>query len=278
MIVDTHAHVVSADEERYPRQVTWLEVFRSLWEKPVTAELMATEMDEARIDRSLLVQPYSIYGFDSSYVVDSAARYPKRFASVCSVDMVKPEAPQDLARWVERGARGLRIFANFPVVAEWLDDPKTFGVWQRAEDRGIPVCVQMVQDQIPQLRRVLGRFRKVQVVINHLGGAKFDEGPPYPGLAPLFDLAQFPNLLLKFSTPSLNAAGKGRSTPREAFSTLVECFGARKLMWGSNFPQTFDPPLKEQVELAKRRLAFLSKDDQRWLLGETALTLWPELR
>jgi predicted TIM-barrel fold metal-dependent hydrolase len=49
-------------------------------------------------------------------------------------------------------------------------------------------------------------------------------------------------------------------------------------MWGSNFPATFDRGLKEQFDLAKEDLSFLSAEDQHWIFGETALTLWPTLR
>ena len=50
------------------------------------------------------------------------------------------------------------------------------------------------------------------------------------------------------------------------------------MMWGSNFPATFDRGLKEQLELALNELSFVSEEDRRWLFSETALTLWPMLR
>ena len=49
-------------------------------------------------------------------------------------------------------------------------------------------------------------------------------------------------------------------------------------MWGSNFPSTYDRSLKEQVELARDQLAFLPPEEQRWIFGETALSLWPTVR
>ena len=49
-------------------------------------------------------------------------------------------------------------------------------------------------------------------------------------------------------------------------------------MWGSNFPATYDRSLKDQVDMAKEELSFLSAEDERWIFGETALSLWPMLR
>jgi predicted TIM-barrel fold metal-dependent hydrolase len=59
---------------------------------------------------------------------------------------------------------------------------------------------------------------------------------------------------------------------------LLDCFGAGRMMWGSNFPATNDRGLKEQYDLARNELSFVPEADQRRLFGETALTLWPMLR
>jgi hypothetical protein len=46
----------------------------------------------------------------------------------------------------------------------------------------------------------------------------------------------------------------------------------------SNYPATHYRSFKEQVEMEREDLAFLPQEDQRWLLGETALSLWPAPR
>jgi hypothetical protein len=40
----------------------------------------------------------------------------------------------------------------------------------------------------------------------------------------------------------------------------------------------YDRSLKDQFDLARQELSFLPQEDQRWIFGETALTLWPMLR
>jgi predicted TIM-barrel fold metal-dependent hydrolase len=132
--------------------------------------------------------------------------------------------------------------------------------------------------QVSRLPAVLERFPDVRVALDHLALLRLSDGPPYDSLQPLFELLRFSNLYLKFSTETLYAARRGRSTPKEFFSRLLERFGARRIMWGSNFPATHDRSFKEQVELAREDLAFLPQEDQRWLFSETALSLWPALR
>lgn len=82
------------------------------------------------------------------------------------------------------------------------------------------------------------------------GAAGFDS------VQPLFDLVRFPNLYLKFSSVTLYAAAREKSTPGEFLSRLVDSFGATRMMWGSNFPATNDRRLKDQYELARNELSF----------------------
>jgi predicted TIM-barrel fold metal-dependent hydrolase len=83
---------------------------------------------------------------------------------------------------------------------------------------------------------------------------------------------------LKFSSVNLYAASRGKSNVTEFFSRLLDCFGASRIMWGSNFPATNDRSLKEQYDLARNELSFVPEADQRRLFGETALSLWPMLQ
>jgi len=73
---------------------------------------------------------------------------------------------------------------------------------------------------------------------------------------------------------------EGSSTPRQFFGTLVERFGAKRIMWGSNYPARWSRygDMKERLSLMRDDFSFLSEEDRRWIFGETALSLWPTLR
>jgi predicted TIM-barrel fold metal-dependent hydrolase len=64
-----------------------------------------------------------------------------------------------------------------------------------------------------------------------------------------------------------------------AFTTaLLDIFGPDRLLWGSNFPATYDRGLKERLDLAMEELSFLSQQDRRKLFAENSQALWPPLR
>ncbi len=84
MIVDTHVHIVAADQQRYPRQLGHAGI--SSWVHDLPVEEMLQHMNEAGIDRAVLSQAFGVYRGDNRYLADSVARYPDRFAAVCVVD------------------------------------------------------------------------------------------------------------------------------------------------------------------------------------------------
>jgi predicted TIM-barrel fold metal-dependent hydrolase len=273
MIVDTHVHAVSEDQRKYPRIANPLE-----WVRDMSGERLLALNRGAGVDRTVLVQAYTAYEYDNSYAADCARQYPDRFACVCILDQRRADAPDQLTYWVrERGVSGLRLFTTVEP-EPMLDDPQTFPIWVRAASLRIPICIMTRFHQVARLPTVLERFPDVSVALDHLALPRLKDGPPYDSLQPLFDLVRYPNLYLKFSTETLYAARRGCSTPKEFFSRLIEQFGARRIMWGSNFPATHDRSFKEQVDLAREDLSFIPQEEQRWLFSETSLSLWPALR
>ena len=278
MIVDTHIHIVSEDEAKYPRNV---EPHAVAWirDMPVSGESLLGHMAEAGVDRAIIVQAFGVYQFDNSYAADASAAHRDRYASVCVVDPLLPDAPDRLSYWVtERGMRGIRLFTSTQPEGTWLDDPATFPLWERCAALGIPVTVQVMARQLHKLRPVLERFPGLPVAVDHMGAPALDDGPPYEAAKPMWDLAEYPNVHLKFSSMSIYQSNEGKSSAAEFFPRLVERFGPQRLLWGSNFPNTYDRGLKEQLAMARDVMAFLSPAEQEMVFGGTALTFWPELR
>ena len=54
-------------------------------------------------------------------------------------------------------------------------------------------------------------------------------------------------------------------------------FGAERLLWGSDFPQTPDASYHDLLELARRATSGFPPTARDLFFGGTALALWPEL-
>ncbi|MBZ5643481.1 MAG: amidohydrolase [Acidobacteriia bacterium] len=279
MTIDIHPHVISSDTRRYPNAP--LGGHKSDWsrERPVSVEQMLAAMDEAGIAKSALVQASTCYGHDNSYIADAVAAHPNRFTGVFSIDVLAPDAPEKIRHWVGRRLAGMRLFtagSTMPNQADWVDDPRSFPAWECAGQIGIPVCMQMTVKAIPQLTRMLERFPKVTVILDHLAKPVLSDGPPYAAAADVFRLADYKNLYLKLTPRTVAEAQNGKATPATFFPLLVARFGASRIAWGSNFPAS-EGTLPELLKNSQSVLSVLPSEDREWIFSKTALTLYPAL-
>ena len=278
-VIDIHPHVIATDSDRYPRAP--LGGHQSVWsqERPVGVEQLIAEQDRAGIRKAALVQASTCYGHDNSYIADAVEQYPERFTGVFSCDILAPDACDTMAYWMARGLTGLRLFttgSTMPGQAGWLDDPRSFAGWRKAEETRLPVCLQMTVEGIPQLEHVLQRFPGLRVVLDHLARPAQDDGPPYAAANSLWRLARFPGVYVKVTERNVLGAKTGKATPETFFARLVSEFGASRIAWGSNFPAS-ERPLAELLALAEDALRFLPETDREWIFSRTAQTLYPAL-
>jgi predicted TIM-barrel fold metal-dependent hydrolase len=271
LIVDTHVHVLSPDRTRYPRNFA----LDMAWAKgDLAVEELARKMRAAGIHKATLVQAFAAYQYDNRYLRDARATLPDLFVAIGMVDPLAEDAARQVDELVgECGFSGIRVLLLAPEPR--LDDERLFPLYRRCAARRVPLTVLTRPAKLEELHKVLRSLPDLRVVIEHLGLCTFEAGPPYAECNQLFVLAQHENLSLKFSTINLRAATKGKASIESLFSLLRERFGARRLMWGSDFPSTSESDLPELFAFAREGLAFLAAQDQAAVFGGNALELWP---
>ena len=278
-IIDIHPHIIASDTQRYP--LAPLGGHQSDWSRtrPVSTEQMIAAMDKAGVAKSAIVQASTCYGHDNSYVADAVAAHPDRFTGVFSVDVLAPDAPERMRHWVGRGLTGMRLFtigSTMPDQASWLDDPKTYPAWEAAGELGLSICLQMSAKAFPQMTKMTERFPKVRIILDHMARPVLEDGPPYAAAASLFDLARYPSVYLKLTPRSFIESRNGKATPETFFAKLVDTFGASRIAWGSNYPAS-EGPLNNLLAVARESVASLPQEDQDWIFGLTAQSLYPAL-
>lgn len=278
-IHDIHPHVISTDDARFPRSP--IGGTQSDWSKEhqVTVEDMVTAMDEAGIASSALVQSATCYGYNNSYVAHAIAQYPDRFTGVGTIDVLQPDAVETMKSWMARGISGLRLYTGGSKLEfdfSWLDDARSFPVWEYAGEKDVSICVQARPPAFPIIVEMAKRFPQTRIILDHLARMDTTDGPPYANAAPLFGLAACSNIYLKVTPRSFDLANSGKASPDSFFPKLVGEFGARRIAFGSNYPASTGT-LRQIVDRAKDNFRSLSQDDQDWILGRTAEFLYPKL-
>jgi len=279
VVIDTHTHAISPDKQQYP--LAPVGGHQSEWsaKRPVSFEQLLAAMDEAGIDRAVVVQASTVYGNDNSYVVEAVRAHKDRFAGVFSIDVLAADAVSQLQRWLDAGLSGLRLFttgSTMPGQAGWLDDERSFPVWEYAQKHNVSICLQMTAQGIPALLNMLSRFPDIRVLLDHLARPELAGGPPYEAAAPLFSLASHQGVYLKLTNRTIAEAARGASTPAAFFPKVLDAFGAHRIAWGSNFPAA-EGALPQLLSDARESLAMLPADAQQAIFGGTARTLYPML-
>ena len=279
-IVDCHAHILSRDPARYPYSPITGQLPEGFDERAVDGEMLRARMDATGVSKAVLVQFSTVHGHDNTYVVDTAARHADRFVAVCVVDATDPQVADRLSGWADRGAAGFRLTTADRVVApDWVLQP---AVWERTIQLGLPLCVHFNlgnrDEGMPMLDQMLDRFgQDAVVVLDHAGNPPFHEGPPLYGMGPLMDMARHERLYIKFSTVNLRRLAEANVEVAPALRLLVDRFGANRVMWGSDSPNS-PGDYGDLLRQIKDQVGSYSQSDQDWIMGGTAMKVYPGLR
>jgi len=271
MIFDSHVHVWSEDEERFPFAGGAKPTM------PASVELLDETMAAAGVEKAVLVQVI-YYLYDNRYVAECLRRFPGKFAAIALLDPKSPETPDRLEELVkEQGFGGMRLHFSRQEDPFVLAQDDQFPLWRRVQDLGAAFII-MTKDctQLPALEKMVERFPEVKVVVDHMSWPKVEEEPPYPIFSNLLRLARYPKVFVKIS--NLPVVSHEPYPHRDVFPfvrMLYDAFGPERLMWASDFPLILRHcAYPEALELVRSHLDFLTDDDKDWLLGGTAAKVW----
>ena len=277
MIVDTHVHVWEIDPPKYPIGPT-APGWSSLPDEPGTADELLAEMDQCRVDWSVLVQT-SWSTWDNGYIADSVARFPKRFIGHGLLDPQDPGNAALARYWVkERGLAGFRFHPMYYSGEKILITPQNKPLWEEIASLGAVIQFHLNAQFADQVDQIARRCPVVIFILDHLGYPQVAEGPaPFQ---PILDLAKNDNVYLKLS----DVAGRSKQgfpyqDVHPYIKLLQQAFGAGRMVWGTGYPGHHRlkhkwPALLDELRLIREGLPFLSAAEQDRILGGTAAAIW----
>jgi predicted TIM-barrel fold metal-dependent hydrolase len=270
LIIDTHAHIYSPDEKKYPPI-----------DKPLrppggkgSLEDLRRESQAAGVRAVCAIQTSTFYRFDNRYICDSSKANPDWVAGVCTLDPDDPRSPVYLQEFVrEYGVKGMR---SIPARDGRLDHTGVEALWKTALDLGIVINVLIGRNKAAEAEALLGRFPKLRVVLDHClnpkAGAELDAT-----LARVLRLSRHKNLHAKLTfVPTGSKEKYPCRDMHDACMKVVEAFGPERCVWGSDFPCELWVPnvtYAEHVRIFMHELP-LSDSARREILGGTANRLW----
>lgn len=297
-LFDSHLHLVSNDVKRYPlvvRPAGYVSPSAMPAGSPPepgatvnarrpkfvpTTETQLGWMDAAGVEMAAAVQRTGSYGFDNSYILDSATAHPTRFRAVVVLDgedAATPEKLRDLSK--TRGIAGLRLAGGVKNPAfPWLKSEAALKTWAAADALGIAMNLLYAPKHFDEpalnaITELAQKFPRTPIVVDHMGWAKA-EGPPRYGFAdtpPAFLRQQ--NIHLKFTTSFLNILEEAKLPSKEYLRNAVDVLGADRIMWGSDMG-TSGGTYAEMVQRVRDATLSLNAAEQRKVLRETGLKVF----
>ena len=281
MILDAHQHFWNLDRVSYP----WLTaeygpIFRTFEEADLQPHL-----DECGVEGTVLVQSMDSFE-DTEYMLEVADRWPRVRAVVGWVPLTDADGAATALDRYGRDPRfvGIRHLIHEDPDPDWLLRPDVGDGLALLVERGLTFdVVAVLPRHLEHVPVLAARHPGLRLVIDHLAKPPIkDKGwEPWAGL--LAAAAEHPNVYAKLS--GLNTAADWSTWTaddlRPYVDHAVEQFGARRLMFGGDWPvAVLAGDYVKVFRETERLLSDFVPADRALILGGTAAEFYriPEER
>jgi predicted TIM-barrel fold metal-dependent hydrolase len=268
VIVDSQVHVWKASTPERP----WAPGARAQLPEPFGFERLHTMMDEAGVDRVVLIPP-SWEGERNDYAAEAVAKYPDRFGVMGRVHLDDPKYKDMLPTWKQqRNMLGIRVAFN-GAQGPWLTNGTADWLWPAAEKAGVPVM--FLGGPMSHYAGIAEKHPQLQLIIDHMGLSvdTAKAGKRAEAIDASVSLAKYPNVSIKLSDPpaySFEAYPFRDMTP--FIKRCFDAFGPQRCYWGTDMTNSFDKATyRQRVTHFTEELPFLSEDDKDWLMGRAIM-------
>ncbi|MBD8873026.1 amidohydrolase family protein [Rhodanobacter sp. DHB23] len=234
-LVDAHQHYWRVDRGDY----AWLHDAPAMLQHDFLPADLQAQRTAVGVTGSVLVQAAATEA-ETRYLFELARADRSILGVVGWVDFEAPDAPSRIDALRRDGGGlllGLRPMAQDHPDPDWLARPTLDAAFDRMQEQGLAFDALVKPTQLPALQKRLQRERGLRVVLDHAGKPDIAHGSFDDWAAHIRALAALPDVHCKFSGLLTELAP---GMPVDALDPYVDhlfaCFGADRLVWGSDWP------------------------------------------
>ena len=269
MIVDAQVHLWKAPSPDWP----WVPGRKPQLPEPFTIEKLLPLMDEAGVDRAVIVPP-SWPGDRNDYGLEAAKRHPDRFAVMGRIPLQDPNAAKLLPAWKQQpGMVGVRT-TFMRDQAALLTSGTADWLWPAAEKAGLPIMF-LAPGNIPRFAPIAERHPGLPLIIDHMSLMQetAQAGKIGEAINDVVALAKFPNVSVKLSSaPTYSFDPYPWPDMTEHIKRCFDAYGPQRCYWGTDLTNAFaKSTYRQRVTHFTEELPFLSEEDKDWVMGRAIL-------
>jgi predicted TIM-barrel fold metal-dependent hydrolase len=236
--------------------------------KSFTAEELLKEMDEAGVDAAVIHPPGSWDPGSNAYAIETAKKYPDRFAVLGQFAPEKPENRKLIHGWRNQpGMMGLRWALLSPEQQVWLRDGTLDWLWPAAEKEGLPIAM-MGGLFLKEFRAIAEKHPKLRMIVDHCGLNRHgQDDAAFIHLDELVALAKLPNVAVKATgAPHYSTQPYPFRNIQDGLHRIFDAFGPHRFFWGTDITR-MPCSYRQCVTFFTEELPWLKGKDQELVMG-----------
>jgi len=266
MIVDAQIHLWKAESADWK----WVPGLKPQLPDPFTIERAIAMMDEAGVDRAVIVPP-SWPGDRNDYALEAVERYPSRFRVMGKLPLQDPKSADLLPHWKEqKGMVGVRVIFNNQQTIPWLSDGTADWFWGAAEGAGLAVMC-FAPGRTSLFGPIAEKHPRLLMILDHMGttASMVKNNTLDEGIAQTVALAKYPNVSVKLSaSPALSREPYPFRDVAMHIKRVFEAYGPQRSYWGTDLTNSYaKASYRQRISHFTEELPFLSESDKDWVMG-----------
>ena len=266
MIVDAQVHLWKAESSDWK----WVPGLRPQLPEPFTIERLVPMMDEAGVDRAVIVPP-SWPGDRNDYGLEAVKRHPTRFRVMGRIPLQDPKSADLLSKWKEQpGMLGVRVTFNNAQTIPWLTDGTANWFWPAAEKAGVPVMC-FAPGRVSLLAPIAERHPGLTLILDHMGvsAAIVKDNKIEDAIGQAAALAKYPNVSVKMSaSPGMSREPYPFRDVAVHLKRVFDAYGPQRSYWGTDLTNSYaKASYRQRISHFTEELSFLSESDKDWVMG-----------
>lgn len=216
-------------------------------------------------------------GAETHFLLEQADAHPAVLGVVGWVDLGADDAPAHIETLARHPClKGLRPMLQDMNDARWILQPALAPALRAMSDCGLVFDALIKSVHLPHMVTLAGRYPDLRLVIDHAAKPDIAAGEWQPWADGIAQLASETRATCKLSG-LLTEAGRAPmpGAVRRWGEHVLACFGASRVVWGSDWPVLeLSGSYGQWWSETQQLLAYLSPQEQAAILGENAKRLY----